>query len=110
LATPVPLRPNAYDPLFAVMMFRLPCRVSVADGVKVTETVHEAAAASELPQVLLCPKSARPEVIDAIAAGQVPVAVTVKVCPGLVVPTVWELNVDGHSCRSPESAGAGAGG
>ena len=60
----------------------------MAVGLKVTDTVHEAPAARELPQVLvsLYPVGALIEEIDAAA---LPVLVTVTDCAALEELTVW---------------------
>jgi len=64
-------------------------------GVKVTETVQLAPAASELPQVLVWAKSAAPAPVIAmlvIARAALPVLVSVAVCAALAVPAV-DVNV-----------------
>ena len=60
----------------------------VAVGVKVTDAVHVAPAASELPQVLVCAYGAAVE-IELIEAAAVPVLEIVTLCAALVVPVFW---------------------
>jgi hypothetical protein len=70
----------------------VPVRVPVAVGVKVTEIVHFAPAATELPQVCVSAKS--PEaLIDVMESAAVPEFVSVMVCAALVEPVVCEANV-----------------
>lgn len=67
-------------------------RLPVAVGVKVTVIVQLPPAATELPQVLFCPKSpgfvpVNPMLL--IVSAAFPVLFKVKVCGLLVVPTIW---------------------
>ena len=67
---------------------RLPVRVPEAVGRKLTLTVHEAPAAIDVPQVLVCEKSPEVETPETDAAA-VPVLCTVTVCALLVVLSAW---------------------
>ena len=62
-----------------------PVRVPVAVGVKVTDALHEAPAASELPQVFDCAKSPLVE-MELSAVDAVPLLVIVTDWLALVVP------------------------
>ena len=76
---PVPDRATEREPLVALLAtVRDPEAAPVAVGVKVTDAVHEAPAASELPQVLLSPNGEAEE-IEEIDAAAVPVLEMVTV-------------------------------
>jgi hypothetical protein len=76
---PVPDRPTVRVLLVALLAtLSDPEAAPVAVGVKVTDAVHEAPAASELPQVLLSPNGDADE-IEEIAAAAVPVLEMVTV-------------------------------
>jgi hypothetical protein len=70
-------------------------------GVKVTEIVHVAAAASDVPQVFVSAKSAGfvpPMVMPEMASAALPVFDSVSICPAEVTPvfTLPKLNVAGE--------------
>lgn len=90
---PVPLREIACgEPEALSVNVRVPVRAPLAVGVKVTETVHFAPAATLVPQVLVSAKS--PEAaMEVIASAAVPELVKVTVCPALVEPTVCEAKL-----------------
>jgi hypothetical protein len=70
----------------------VPVRLPAAVGVKVTEIVQPAPAATVVPQVFVSAKS--PEaVIDVMDSPAVPELVSVTVCASLVVPSVWAAKV-----------------
>ena len=79
---------------------RLPLTVPTAVGAKVTLTVHDAPAASDEPQVLVCPYWAEAVMPDSVAAAA-PLLVIVTVRAALVVPTVWlpKATDDGDGLR-----------
>jgi hypothetical protein len=93
-AVPVPLRETVCGlPGALSVTERVPLRLPVALGVKVTLTVQLAPAANELPQVLVSAKS--PALVPVIAMPVmlkvvVPTLVRVTVFAGLVVPTATE--------------------
>jgi hypothetical protein len=79
-------------PLALSVTTRLPDREPVDCGVNVTLIVHDELAATEVPQLLVCPKF--PDVaMLAILNGPVPPLVSDTVIAVLVVPTVWLGNV-----------------
>jgi len=87
-AVPVPVRATVKVPLVALLdTVSEPDALPVAVGVNVTDAVHEAPAASELPQVLVS-ANGDPVVIEEIAAAAVPVLEIVTDCAALVDPTV----------------------
>ena len=70
----------------------VPVRAPAAVGVKVTEIVQFAPAATLAPQVLVCEKS--PDAaIEVMVRAAVPELVSVTVCAALVVPSVSEAKV-----------------
>src|SRR6266702_2547081 len=74
-------------------MVRLPVRVPDAVDRTVTLTVHEAPAAMEPPQVLVCAKSPVMPTLDTVAAVEL-VLVSVTVCPPLLLFSAWLANVN----------------
>src|SRR5690242_8010711 len=69
-----------------------PVRVPDAVGRKLTFTVHDAPAAIDVPQVLLCWKSPLTAIPETDAAA-VPALVTVTAWAALVVLSAWEAKV-----------------
>src|SRR6266536_774906 len=99
-SAPVPLSATVCGlPAASSATERLALRLPLAVGLKVTEIVHAAPAASVLGlsgQVLVCAKSsgfvpARP--MPLIVSGALPLFVSIVDCAGLVVPLVWEPKV-----------------
>ena len=85
-AVPVPVSADVCgEPLALSAIVSVPVRVPVAVGVKVTEIVHFAPAATLAPQVLDSAKS--PDAaMEAMLNAAWPELVKVTVCAGLVVP------------------------
>ena len=71
---------------------RVPVRVPLAAGSKVTLMLQEAPAATLEPQVLVWEKSPLTAMLVMVRA-EVPVLVRVTLCGLLLVPTAWEANV-----------------
>jgi len=87
-AAPVPVRVTVCglpEPLSVKL--KLPVRVPVPVGANVTLTLQFPPAASELPQVLVSPKSPLAE-IPVIVSAAPPLLESVTVCAVLVVATV----------------------
>src|SRR5262249_15243697 len=86
-----------------LVIVRLPVRLPEAIGRKVTLTVHDAPAASAVPQLLVWLKSPEVPTLDRAAAA-VPVLVTVTACAGLVVFKPWlpKVSDDGLVLRVAE--------
>src|SRR5438105_3735057 len=88
---PVPVSETVCVPAESLMV-RVPVRVPVALGVKVTLMVQLAPAPSDVPQLFPMPKS--PVTLTPLMDMALPVPLeSVTVCAGLVVPTVWLPNV-----------------
>jgi hypothetical protein len=89
-AVPVPVRATVWvlfaTPLLLSVTVRVPVRLPIADGVKVTVIVQLALAATELPQVLVSAKFPPIPTLLTLSA-TVPVFDRVTVCAELVVPT-----------------------
>ena len=85
---PVPLSEAVWgEPLSALETVRMPVLVPDAVGVKITLIEQLAPAAKVEPQLVDCPKS--PDtLIDEIVVAAPPVLDKVRVCCGLVVPTI----------------------
>jgi hypothetical protein len=92
-ASPPPLRDTVCGELPALsVIVTVPVRVPAAVGVKVTEIVQLAPAATPVPQ--LCVSAKSPEAaIDAIVRGALPELVSFTVWAALVVPSVCEAKV-----------------
>ena len=87
-AVPVPDRATV-NVLFVAFdeTVRLPDAAPAEVGANVTEAVHDAPAASELPQVSVCANGAA-ALIEEMAAAALPVFEIVTDCAALVVPVV----------------------
>lgn len=86
---PVPLRVITRGlPLPLSLIVIEPVRAPTAVGVKVTLMVQLLLAATLVPQVLVCAKSPVATVLEMVSVVAPPL-VSVTVCGGLVVPTVW---------------------
>jgi hypothetical protein len=98
-ASPTPVKATVCgEPLALSVIVSVPVRAPTAVGVKVTETMQLAPAATLAPQVLVCAKS--PEAaIEVTANAPVPGLDRVSVWAALVVPTVADAKVraDGES-------------
>jgi len=100
-AIPVPVRVTVcgLEPSLSVRM-RVPVWMPVAEGVKVTLTVQEDEAASEVPQLSLSPNCVLAARLVKVMA-VVPVLVRVTACDVLVVVNTWfpNISVDGLTVR-----------
>jgi len=96
-AVPVPLNATVCgEPVALSAIESVAAKLAANAGVKVTETVQLAAAASELPQVVVSAKSvglAPVMVMPVIESAALPVFISVAVCAGAVVPTVVDAKV-----------------
>jgi hypothetical protein len=92
-ASPAPLNATICGELLALsVIVSVPVRLPAAVGVKVTEMVQPALAATLVPQLFVWAKS--PEAaIDVMVSAAVPELVSVTVCAALVEPFVCEVNV-----------------
>jgi hypothetical protein len=99
LVVAVPLKAtDCGEPLALSVIVSVPVRLPAVVGVKVTEMVQFAPAATELPQVCVSAKS--PDAaIEVIESAAVPGLVRIVVCAALVVPVVCDVKVraDGES-------------
>jgi hypothetical protein len=73
-------------------MLRVPVLVPAATGLKVTEMVQLAPAATELPQVLVWEKSPLAVTLEMVSEA-LPVSVRVTLCAALPVPDIWSGKV-----------------
>src|ERR1700761_468890 len=98
---PVPVRATVSEGLVALLAtVRLADAPPAAVGVKVTLTVHEAPAAIDVPQVLVCANGA-PAVTEDTVAAALPVLVIVTFWAAVVEPTASLPNAteDGEAVR-----------
>src|SRR5260370_418094 len=101
---PVPVKLAACAlPVALSVTTRLPVRVPLLLGVKVTYMVHVEPAATPFPQLSVSAKSPVVAML-AICTGAVPLLVSVTVWDGLVVPAAWLLKVrlDGERATAGE--------
>src|ERR1035437_10222364 len=88
-ASPIPVRLSNCGELAALSeKLMVPVRAPGAVGLKVTEMVQLAPAATGEPQVLARAKSPVAAIVDTVSAA-VPLLVSVTFTTGLIVPTVW---------------------
>jgi hypothetical protein len=93
LEVPDPVRLTVCGlPLALSVMVRVPLRVPVAVGVKVTLIAQVEPAATPLPQLFVSAKSPVVAMLEK-CTGVVPLLVKVTACAALVVPTAWLANV-----------------
>ena len=94
-AVPVPVKETFCGlPLALSVTIRVPDRLPVAVGVKVTLKVQLAPGATLTPQVFVCAKSVLLAPVMAMlrVSGALPLFDSVTACGALVVPTFWLPN------------------